>query len=190
MSTIEHAIASTRLWIEQAVIGLNLCPFVSSIYRQGRVRIVASEARSYDQAIASALAEVSHLLETPEQTTATTLIVYPYILGDFDAFLDAAYDFEELMIKAGTEGILQLATFHPDYLFEDSNPDDPANWTNRSPFPTFHLLREENVSDAIDQHPAPEGIPDRNMALVRSMGLDGLHDLWTEWLEDDHSNQD
>ena len=128
-----------------------------------------------------ALAEVSLLLERPEREIATTLVIYPLALSDFDTFLDAAYDLEDLMEEAGTDGFLQVATFHPDYLFEDSTEDDPANWTNRSPFPTLHLLREDNVTEAVDQHPAPEAIPKRNVALVRDMGLNEIHDLWTEW---------
>ena len=134
-------IADTRRWLERAVIGLNLCPFAKAVVAKGQVRLVLSEARDEAALLEQLGEELLHLRDTPADDTDTTLIVHPHVLQDFldyNDFLEAA---DGLVEELELDGVLQVASFHPQYQFADSAPDDVANCTNRSPWPTLHLLR-------------------------------------------------
>jgi uncharacterized protein len=155
------AVADVIRWVESVVIGLHLCPFARAALPATRVIAVPPGARALDVV----LDEAAHL--DTERVTATTLVVVPEGLADFEDYLDALAEIEGLLSAAGYDGILQIASFHPDYVFADAEPDDPANGTNRSPWPVFHLLREADVSAAVDRHPDPAGIPARNQELLR-----------------------
>lgn len=176
------AVADTRRWMERAVIGLNLCPFAKAVVAKGQVRMVLSEARDEAALLEQLGEELLHLRDTPAEDTDTTLIVHPHVLQDFldyNDFLDAA---DALVEELGLEGVLQVASFHPDYQFAGSDPDDIANCTNRSPWPTLHLLREDSVSRAVDAFPDPDAIVERNVATLEKLGRDG----WLELFRDDH----
>lgn len=170
--------ATVRRWLEEAVIGLNLCPFASSVYHTGKVKLLTSEAGTAEEAVRETLAEVISLLDTPAQEVSTVLVVFPGALANFEEFLDAAATIEDLLVQAGAEGVLQLATFHPDYLFEGEPKDALSHYTNRAPFPIFHLLREDEVSEAVDTHPDVEGIPAKNIAKLEELGREKLLALW------------
>ena len=170
-------IADTRRWMERAVIGLNLCPFAKAVVAKGQVRMVLSEARHEAALLGQLGEELLHLRDTPPADTDTTLIVHPHVLQDFldyNDFLDAA---DALVEELGLDGVLQVASFHPDYRFADSGPDDVANCTNRSPWPTLHLLREDSVSRAVDAFPDPDAIVERNIATLEKLGHQGWNDL-------------
>lgn len=176
----DAALAVTRRWIERAVIGLNLCPFAKAVYARQQVRIVLSDASTPGALLEQLGEELLHLRDTPADTTDTTLLVHPQVLQDFldyNDFLDRA---DALVGSLGLEGVLQVASFHPDYRFADSDPDDIANCTNRSPYPTLHLLREDSIDRAVAAYPDPDVIVQRNIATLRELGADG----WQRLMDD------
>lgn len=181
--TDDEAGARARIetWIEEAVIGLRLCPFATAPWRAGQVRIVMSSATSADDAIRDTLDAAFELLESDAAVVATTLVVLPAALPDFEAFLDAAASVEHILERAGARGVLQVATFHPRFCFEDAAPDDLGNWTNRAPFPVMHLLREEQLSEAIDAFPDTASIPEDNVERLEAMGREAVRALWGRW---------
>ena len=179
--TPEEVEADVRQWLEKAVIGLNFCPFAASVYHTGRVRFAVSSAETAVEVVDAAIEEVVDLVETPPEETSTTLVVVPNALADFRAFLDVAETVRAALSEAEVEGVLQVATFHPDYQFAGTEPDDLGNYTNRAPYPILHLLREDEVSEAVDNHPDPEGIPEQNIERLRQMGREEVEALWAEF---------
>ncbi|ASJ75273.1 DUF1415 domain-containing protein [Granulosicoccus antarcticus] len=169
---IVDPIAAIEHWLDAMVIGQNLCPFASSARRKGLVRIVVADTDSEAQCLQQ-LADEANRLETIEGD-ATTLFVLPRGFEDFDDYLDLLAVADALMEDLDFEGILQLASFHPDYQFDGTDYDDVSNWTNRSPLPILHLLKEDAVSRAVDAHPDPEGIPARNVEKLEQLGLAGI----------------
>lgn len=169
----DEAIAATRTWIEKAVIGLNLCPFAKPVYINGQIRYRVSEAQTPEALLADLAAELRTLAEAPADAISTTLLVHPQVLEDFlvyNDFLDVA---EAAVERLGFEGVLQVASFHPRYQFEGTAPDDISNFTNRSPYPTLHLLREASVDEAIAAYPQTEEIYERNIETLRRLGPAG-----------------
>ena len=170
-------IGDTRRWLERAVIGLNLCPFAKAVVNKGQVRMVLSEARDEEALLAELGEELVRLRDTPAAEVDTTLIVHPQVLGDFLDYNDFLDDAEALVEELGLEGVLQVASFHPQYQFADSGPDDIANFTNRSPWPTLHLLREDSVSRAVEAFPDPDAIVERNVETLQKLGHAGWREL-------------
>lgn len=168
---MEEAIQATRAWVEQFVIGLHLCPFAARPAREGKIRYVADETGVLADMLHTFLQELEHLVTQPREALETTLIVYTNGLDDFAQFLDFVTTVEALLTEGGVEGLIQVASFHPAYRFAGAAADDPANYTNRSPYPMIHLIREESVEEAREQHPDVAGIPERNISLLREMGL-------------------
>ena len=166
---------AVRRWVERVVVGLDLCPFARPVL--SRMRVVESHAEELETLLREVGDEIVRLTETDVDTLPTTLVVVPHLLQDFEDYLDAAALVEAAIVQSGLEGTLQLATFHPRYRFGDGPPDDPAHWTNRAPFPVLHLLRESTVTDAVSRHPDPAGIPERNVAHLRALGVDALRAL-------------
>ena len=164
---VTDPIAETRRWLERAVIGLNLCPFAKAVHAKGQVRYVLSAATAPDALLEQLAAELLLLRETPAAQVDTTLLVHPDVLGDFLEQADA------LVVELGLEGVLQVASFHPQYQFAGSEPDDIANYTNRSPHPTLHLLREDSVERAVAAYPDPDAIIDRNIETLTTLGRSG-----------------
>ena len=160
-------VADVRRWVEQVVIGLDLCPFAATPLRAGTVRFVASRAAEPQEVLAELLNEAEGLRDGGASTT--TLLVLPRHAEAFEDFLDLVAASEDLLAQLELSQDVQLAHFHPDYAFAEVDPDDPANQTNRAPWPTLHLLRVADVAQAIDSHPDPEGIPARNVALLRRL---------------------
>jgi uncharacterized protein len=159
---------ATRQWLEEVVIGLNLCPFARKELVNNRVRFVVSSADSEEALLAELQAELLHLDDHPE--TETTLLVHPGVLADFDTYNEFLAVGDGLLELLELDGIFQIASFHPDYRFADTGPDDAENFTNRSPFPMLHLLREASVERAVESHPDPDAIPERNIALMQRLG--------------------
>jgi hypothetical protein len=166
-----------RRWLERAVIGLNLCPFAKAVYVKDQVRIVVSDA-STERALLEQLGEELALLrDTPAESVDTTLLVHPQVLGDFLAYNEFLGDADALVEALALDGMLQVASFHPDYQFADSAPDDVENLTNRAPYPILHLLREASVDRAVEAYPDPDAIIERNIASVRALGFEGWRAL-------------
>jgi hypothetical protein len=171
MIPAEQALAETRCWVEKIVVELNLCPFAAAPMKGDRIRYVHCAEQDEEGIYRALLMEMEALLELDETETETSLFVVPAGLEDFEDYLDFFVTAEGVIPEAGLEGILQLASFHPDYCFEGAGADDPANYTNRSPHPMFHLIREAPLARALENYPDPEVIPERNMALLRELGL-------------------
>jgi uncharacterized protein len=172
--TSSDAIAATREWIERAVIGLNLCPFAKTVYLGNRVRFAVSDARTADALLGDLQRELRALASVAAEDVETTVLIHPYVLTsflDYNDFLDAA---EAAVERLDLAGVIQIASFHPDYQFAGTAPDDVSNYTNRSPYPMLHLLREESVERAVDAYPDAERIPERNVETMRRLGLRGL----------------
>ena len=168
-------VQATRNWVETFVLKHNLCPFAAKPMLDGSVFFTECTATKQQELTQHFFSEVKHLSEQPASKLMTTLIVYPLALGDFYDFLDFIEAIEIKMSKADVDDFVQLAHFHPDYQFGGVPANDPANATNRSPYPVIQLLRVEEMSLAIDTYPDVEGIPDRNVALLRKLAEDTNH---------------
>lgn len=167
-------IAATRAWVEQAIIGLNLCPFARAVYVKDQVRFVVSSARTISALRDDLEAELRHLMAVPAAVVETTLLIHPHVLSDFldyNDFLDVA---DASVQRLALEGVIQVASFHPRYQFAGTEADDVTNYTNRSPFPVLHLLREESVERAIAAFPGTDQIYQQNLDAMRRLGLTGL----------------
>jgi uncharacterized protein len=173
----EQALAQTRAWIEQAVIGLNLCPFAKAVQAKGLVRYVCSEASDTAALRAQLREELLRLADTPIDQLETTLLVHPQALDDFLDFNDFLDEAEALLGEMGLDGTLQIASFHPQYQFAGTAPDDIENATNRSPYPTLHLLREASIERAVAAFPEPETIYETNLRTLRALGARGWAEL-------------
>jgi hypothetical protein len=174
---VAHAECVTLAWVDRAVIGLNLCPFARRVRSKGLLRCVVSEATDAETLMAELCDEIRHLLAVDASQCDTTLLVHPAVLtdfGDHNDFLDAA---EAAIDEIAGPGVLQLASFHPDYQFAGTDPDDITNATNRSPFPTLHLLRESSIDVAVDAFPDAADIYEANMATLRTLGATRWKDL-------------
>lgn len=169
----EQIIAETRDWIEKAVIGLNLCPFAKSVYVKNQVRIVVSSARHIDAFLEDLDRELDHLAEVDPEVTDTTLLIHPTLFADFLDFNDVHQIADEAVTEHELEGVIQIASFHPQFQFEGTEPDDITNYTNRAPYPTLHLIREASLDKAVEAFPDAEMIYERNMETLRTMGIAG-----------------
>lgn len=172
MPTTETYISAVQSWVRDVVIDLQVCPFASREVDADRVRYCVSEARSAEDLLHSLADEMHWLDHHPE--TATTLLIHPLALKNFAAynqFLDLA---DALLESLDRDGVYQIASFHPGYQFAGTGMDDPENFTNRSPYPMLHLLREDDVAAAVAAHSDPEGIPERNIARLQQIGAEEL----------------
>jgi len=168
-------IAETRHWVEAFVIGLNLCPFARREVDRDRLRILVTEAESALTLVPVLEAELESIRD--DEAIGTTLIVHPNALADFGAYLDFLEVADQVLVEKELEGVIQIASFHPDYQFAGTEPDDLSNHTNRSPYPMLHLIREADVEQAASRHPDVEGIPERNMALMNELGQEKLDEI-------------
>ncbi|WP_168797461.1 DUF1415 family protein [Neolewinella litorea] len=157
----------TRRWVQDFVVGLGLCPFAAPVLAEGRAMFLTCPEDSVELAFYWAGAQVQELLSQPPSEVDTSLLIFPEVLADFGDFLDFIAEIEDLLQASGADEWVQLAHFHPRYCFGGVPEEDPANATNRSPYPTVQLLRVESVAKAIARFPGAKSIPDRNMALLR-----------------------
>ncbi len=169
----ETVIAETRHWLEKAVIGLNLCPFAKPAHASGRIRFCVSEATSEQALLADLERELEKLAEAPGDGLETTLLIHPLVLNDFYDYNDFLEIADEAVTALDLEGIIQVASFHPDYQFADTTANDAGNLTNRSPYPMLHLLREDSVARAVEAHPDTDAIYLRNIDTMRRIGPEG-----------------
>ncbi len=171
----DDPVAATRLWLERIVIGLNLCPFAKAVYVKDQVRFVLSDATTPEALVEQLAEELVLLRDTPAEQIDTTLIVHPQVLTDFLDYNDFLDNADAAIEALDLQGILQVASFHPDYQFEGVAANDASNYTNRAPFPTLHLLREDSVARAVDVYPDPDVIVERNIQTLDRIGVDGWH---------------
>jgi len=167
--TKDEVVAATKAWLEKDVIGLNLCPFAQAVHSAGQIRYFVSEAESVKALRADLLEEILFLKEADPQKVDTTLIIHPRVLSDFYEFNDFLDIADSVVNDLGLRGDIQVASFHPRYQFEGTEPDDVTNRTNRSPYPTLHLLREASVERALENYPDADAIPQKNIETMRRL---------------------
>ncbi|MFY0674468.1 MAG: DUF1415 domain-containing protein [Bacteroidia bacterium] len=172
---VENVKRATEQWIEQVVVGLNFCPFAKKPFIEKAIKIVIDNSTNDTSRINVLESELIFLDKNP--STATTLIVFENEFNDFEHYLDWAAFCEDQLEIWGYEGEYQLATFHPKYLFEGIAETDPSNYTNRSPFPMLHLIREDDVEWAQEKHPDIESVPNLNIEKTRILGIDKMKAL-------------
>src|ERR1700722_11176407 len=178
--TPDEIIAATRRWLERSVIGLNLCPFAESVYRGNRVRFRVSGQTSASGLLEDLREELTALQAADSLRCETTLLIHPWVLADFveyNDFLDAC---DAEVAALDLEGELQVASFHPQYQFAGTQPGDIENYTNRSPYPMLHLLREASIDRAIAAVPDTDEIYRRNIRTLRALGHEGWQRLWRD----------
>jgi uncharacterized protein len=169
----EQIIQDTRDWVVKAVIGLNLCPFAKAVHVNDRIRYVVSEATEPEALLKDLARELLALNRADPEEVDTTLVIHPNVLTDFldfNDFLDAA---DALVDELKLDGILQIADFHPNYQFDGSGPEDIANYSNRSPYPTLHILREDSITRAVEAMPDTAAIFEGNLDTLERLGLEG-----------------
>lgn len=177
MSSEAEPIAATRRWLERAVIGLNLCPFAKAVVAKDQVRYVLSAATTPEALLEELAYELVRLQQTEPEQIDTTLLIHPQVLTDFldyNDFLDTA---DAAVEALELDGEIQVASFHPDYQFADTDYDDVGNCSNRSPYPMLHLLREASVERAVAAFPDPDVIVERNLETLEKLGIEGWRKL-------------
>lgn len=175
----ESTIADTRLWLTQAVIGLNLCPFAKAVHVKNQVRYVVSDATEPEALLVQLLDELAHLRDADPAEVETTLLIHPQALTDFLDFNDFLGVADAAVEDMELDGEIQVASFHPDYQFDGTAPDDIDNFSNRSPYPTLHLLRESSIEQAVEAFPDAGDIYETNIETLRKLGHEGWRQLWT-----------
>ena len=171
MKDRQQIIDTTKLWLDRFVIGLNLCPFAKHPFRNDKIRYIVFEGSDLEKLTETWLKEANALVETTPSVLETTLIILPEVLDEFEAYLDFIEMSEFILEEVDLDGVIQIASFHPDYQFDETEPTDVENYTNRSPFPMLHLLREESVNRAIEAYPEIGDIPDNNIDTMNKLGL-------------------
>ena len=178
------AIAETRAWMRRAVIGLNLCPFARAVDVKEQIRYVFSDATDPEALLATLIVELQRLADTDPAVVDTTMLIHPRVLTDFEDFNDFLELADAAVEDLDLDGVLQVASFHPRFQFADTEPDDITNATNRSPYPTLHLLREDSVDRAVAAFPEAEAIFERNMETLEKLGPQGWAAVKKQWEDD------
>ena len=171
------AIADTVRWLERAVIGLNLCPFAKAPHVKGQIHYAVSEAKGLEGLRDELISELQALSAIPADERETVLLIVPHLLRDFLDFNDFLDEADGVLQELDLEGEFQVASFHPDFQFADTDPDDITNYTNRSPYPTLHLIREASIDRAVESFPEAEMIYEVNMATMEKLGVEGWKTL-------------
>ena len=174
----DAVIAATQAWLERAVIGLNLCPFAKSVHVNQRIRYFVSEAQSRAELLQDLADELQVLQDADPNVCETTLLIHPGVLTEFLEYNDFLREADAVPSRLGVEDEFQIASFHPDYQFADAGPDDIENYTNRSPYPMLHLLRESSISRAVAAFPDAAMIYEKNIETLRRLGHVGWRHLW------------
>ncbi|MFM8152667.1 MAG: DUF1415 domain-containing protein [Polynucleobacter victoriensis] len=171
-------IQETQDWVIKAVIGLNLCPFAKSVHVKEQIKYVVSEAHSVEGLLEELAKELEYLAEVSPEKTDTTLLIHPHVLQDFLDYNDFLELADSLLEELKLDGELQIASFHPQYQFANTEFDDITNFTNRSPYPTLHLIREDSIDKAVEAFPEAEAIFETNMQTMEKLGLEGWEKLF------------
>jgi len=166
---------AVKSWIDKVIIGLNFCPFAKKEMERNTVRYAIFPTTQVNEALGNLLEELALLDQ--QQDIQTTLLVFPLGFADFETYLDMLELASSLIEQGGYAGIYQLASFHPDYCFDGEDQDDPANYTNRSPYPIVHILRESSIEAVLKRYPEPESIPENNIVKARELGSSFLQAL-------------
>jgi hypothetical protein len=176
-ASTDEVVAATRAWLEKAVIGLNLCPFAKAVHLGNQIRYAVSDAQNPEVLLADLARELQTLAAGDPAEVETTLLIHPRVLEDFPDYNDFLDIADAAIEELGLTGTIQVASFHPQYRFADTEPDAIENYSNRSPYPMLHLLREESVERAVAAFPDAGRIPERNIDTLRRIGHDGWRRL-------------
>lgn len=176
-ASTDEVVAATRAWLEKAVIGLNLCPFAKAVHAGNQIRYAVSDAQTPEALLADLARELQALAAADPAEVETTLLIHPRVLDDFPDYNDFLDIADAAVEELGLAGTIQVASFHPQYRFADTEPDAIENYSNRSPYPMLHLLREESVERAVAAFPDVGRIPERNIDTLRRIGHDGWRRL-------------
>ena len=171
--TPQIVVDDTRVWLERAVIGLNLCPFAKSVHVKGQIHYAVSAARTAEALLQDLISELNALAAHDPSERDTTLLIAPECLADFLDFNDFLALADQALVDLEFDGVLQIANLHPDYQFAGTRADDITNFTNRSPYPILHLLREDSIDRAVDAFPEAETIFEKNMETMVRLGTEG-----------------
>ena len=180
MTTEAQAIADTQAWVDKAVIGLNLCPFAKAVVTKKQLRYVVCMDSEPEQVLKMLQEEMQLLINTDAALLDTTLLIAPNLLPDFLEFNEFLFDCDSVLLSMELEGVLQIADFHPRYQFAGTQADDISNFTNRAPYPTLHLLREESIDKAVAAFPDASLIYERNVKVLEDLGREGWESLFKE----------
>jgi len=172
----QRVIDATECWIREVVVGLNLCPFAAGPLAGRRIHYQVCGETVPDAIYTALLAEFIAFLELPEDQAETGLFIVPRGLEGFETYLEVVDAADDVIGQVGLTGVIQLASFHPDYRFAEAPADDAANYTNRSPYPMFHLIREAALQEALANYPDPETIPLRNIETLRGLGAEVMRE--------------
>jgi len=176
--TIEsQVVADTQAWLDKAVIGLNLCPFAKAVVAKQQVRMIVCMDSEPEKVLQMLQQEMQLLVDTDAAVLDTTLLIAPNLLPDFLDFNEFLFDCDSVLVSMELEGVLQIADFHPRYQFASTQPDDISNFTNRAPYPTLHLLREESIDKAVAAFPDASLIYERNVQVLEALGKEGWEGL-------------
>ena len=173
-------IAATQAWLEKAVIGLNLCPFAKAVHVKKQIRYAVTAAQTADELLAELERELQLLTDTAPETLDTTLLIHPQVMGEFLDFHFFLAEANAAIRNLGFDGVFQIASLHPHYEFAGSEPDDIDNFSNRSPYPTLHLLRESSIDRAVAAFPDAAKIFERNIETLQKLGHEGWRGLWLD----------
>ena len=173
-------IAATRDWLEKAVIGLGLCPFAKAVHARGQIRYVVSPAQSPEALVEDLMEELRALDAADPAAVDTTLLIHPGVLSDFEDYNDFLDIADALLDELELSGVIQIASFHPHYRFEGTMRDAIENYTNRSPYPMLHLLREDSVEKAVTTYPDVADIPEKNIETLNRLGHEGWRNLMSK----------
>ena len=184
MSDAERVIAETRAWVDRAVIGLNLCPFAKAPQAKGLVRYAVSNATDPAALLADLIHELERLAESKPDKLETTLLIHPDVLANFADYNDFLEVAEDTVAELDLEGVIQVASFHPDYQFDGTETEAISNATNRSPYPTLHLIREASLSRAVEAFPEAGMIFEANIATLEALGAAGWAALQQQCRDD------
>jgi hypothetical protein len=176
----EAVLSATRVWLERAVIGQNLCPFAKAVHVKAQIRWVVSQATDVEGLLDDLFTELKLLAAADPQQTDTTLLIHPHVLGDFLEYNDFLELADAAVAELDLEGELQVASFHPDYQFAETPANDISHATNRSPYPTLHLLREASIDRAVAAYPEADELVERNIATLKRLGVDGWRRLFAD----------
>ena len=175
MNELHSPVKLTQQWIAKVIIGLNFCPFAKREFERQSIRYTKHDGINVDGALSAFLDELDYLVKHTE--IETTLLIFEHGFSNFEDYLELAGMATALLEQGGYSGIFQLATFHPDYCFEGEAPDDPANYTNRAPYPILHILREAGIERVLRNYKSPQDIPANNIIKAREMGIAALRKL-------------
>ena len=175
-----EVVAATEVWLERAVIGLNLCPFAKAVHVKKQIRYAVTAAQTADQLLAELAQELQLLAASDSRALDTTLLIHPQVMGEFLDFHFFLAEADALIRSLGFDGVFQIASLHPHYEFAGSVPEDIENYTNRAPYPMLHLLREESIDRAVAAFPDAADIFERNIETLNRLGHEGWRRLWLD----------